>query len=224
MDEPDHEQALLAEQVAYYRARAPEYDRTAYGDDLADARARIARTLDRLDPRGNVLELACGTGMWTEALAARSEHLLAVDTSPEALAIARTRVPAEVRLEVADVLRGNPPWRPAERYDVVAMAFWLSHVPRTQTMPFLDRVGSWLAPRGRLLVVDQPLGADTHEEYDGAGADGAVRATTDGTTHRLVKVYLDPEALSAGLSERGWQVAWQVDEGWLTLQLAKDPR
>jgi ubiquinone/menaquinone biosynthesis C-methylase UbiE len=217
------EHALLADQVAYYRARAPEYDRTAYGDDLSEARSRISRALDQLDPRGNILELACGTGMWTEGLAARAEHLLAVDTSPEALAIARKRVPAEVRLQVADVLRDDPPWSPTERYDVVVMAFWLSHVPRSQAISFLDRVGGWLAPGGRLLVIDQPVGADTNERYDDARADVAVRATTDGTAHRLVKVYLDPEALSAALSERGWQVAWRVDDGWLTAQMATDP-
>ena len=219
----DDERALLADQVAYYRARAPEYDRTAYGEDQAGAQARIARTLDRLDPRGNVLELACGTGMWTEALAVRAEHLLAVDSSPEALAIARTRVPEAVRLQVADVLRDDPPWSPTERFDVVVMAFWLSHVPRSQAMSFLDRVGGWLVPGGRLLVVDQPVGADPSERYDDVRADVALRAITDGTTHRLVKVYLDPAALSAALSTRGWQVAWQVDDGWLTLQMAKDP-
>jgi len=219
----DDEHALLADQVAYYRARAPEYDRTAYGNDLALARARIARILDRLDPRGSILELACGTGMWTEALAARAERLLAVDTSLEALAIARPRVPAEVRLQVVDVLRDDPPWSPTERFDAVLMAFWLSHVPRSQAMPFLDRVGSWLVPGGRLLVVDEPVGADTHERYDDARADVAVRATTDGTTHRLIKVYLDPEGLTAALSERGWRVGWQMDEGWLTLQMTKDP-
>jgi demethylmenaquinone methyltransferase/2-methoxy-6-polyprenyl-1,4-benzoquinol methylase len=219
----DDEHDLLADQVAYYRARVQEYDRTAYGDDLSFAQARIANILDRLDPRGNILELACGTGMWTEGLAARAEHLLAVDTSPEALAIARTRVPAEVRLQVADVLRDDPLWSPTERYDVVVMAFWLSHVPRWQAISFLDRVGGWLAPGGRLLVVDQPVGAEANERYDEERADVAVRATTDGTTHRLVKVYLDPEALSAALSARGWKVAWQVDDGWLTGQMAKDP-
>jgi hypothetical protein len=59
---------LLAEQVAYYRRRAGEYDETAYGD-LDAARARITRLLAALRPAGNVLEIACGTGVWTSALA-----------------------------------------------------------------------------------------------------------------------------------------------------------
>jgi hypothetical protein len=53
---------LLAGQVAYYRRRAGEYDVTAYGD-LGAAQTRITRIVAALRPAGNVLEIACGTGM-----------------------------------------------------------------------------------------------------------------------------------------------------------------
>jgi demethylmenaquinone methyltransferase/2-methoxy-6-polyprenyl-1,4-benzoquinol methylase len=59
---------LLAEQVAYYRRRAGEYDVTAFAD-LDAGRARISRIVAALRPAGNVLEIACGTGLWTGALA-----------------------------------------------------------------------------------------------------------------------------------------------------------
>jgi ubiquinone/menaquinone biosynthesis C-methylase UbiE len=59
---------VLADQVDYYRRRAGEYDVTAYGD-VAAARARIARLVAEMRPTGRVLEIACGTGLWTEALA-----------------------------------------------------------------------------------------------------------------------------------------------------------
>jgi hypothetical protein len=58
---------VLADQVHYYRRRAGEYDVTAYGD-VAAARARIARLVAQMRPAGSVLEIACGTGLWTEAL------------------------------------------------------------------------------------------------------------------------------------------------------------
>jgi SAM-dependent methyltransferase len=59
---------ILADQLAYYRHRADEYDATAYGD-VAAAGERIARLVARMRPTGRVLELACGTGLWTRALA-----------------------------------------------------------------------------------------------------------------------------------------------------------
>ena len=59
---------VLADQVEYYRRRAGEYDVTAYGDVPA-VRVRIARLVAEMRPAGSVLEIACGTGLWTEALA-----------------------------------------------------------------------------------------------------------------------------------------------------------
>jgi demethylmenaquinone methyltransferase/2-methoxy-6-polyprenyl-1,4-benzoquinol methylase len=83
--------ALLAEQLTYYRRRAGEYDRTAFGDVEA-AGERIAAIVADLRPTGNVLELACGTGMWTRALLWWADTLTAVDGAPEMLAEARARV------------------------------------------------------------------------------------------------------------------------------------
>lgn len=54
--------ALLAEQMAYYRAGAAEYDRPyAEYEDLQ----RLLAVVDDLPIAGDVLELACGTGQWT---------------------------------------------------------------------------------------------------------------------------------------------------------------
>ena len=58
--------ALLAEQVAYYRARAQEYSETAIPElptgELMRARDDLIAALDEFRPSGHVLELACGPG------------------------------------------------------------------------------------------------------------------------------------------------------------------
>jgi hypothetical protein len=54
----DEVQALVAEQVAYYRAHAPDYDDAYLGKDWD-------RCVEELPITGDVLELACGTGHWT---------------------------------------------------------------------------------------------------------------------------------------------------------------
>ncbi len=82
---------VLADQVGYYHRRASEYDVTAYGD-VAAARDRIARLVAQMRPSRRVLEIACGTGLWTEALVAVADTVMAIDAAPEAVAIARDRV------------------------------------------------------------------------------------------------------------------------------------
>jgi len=94
---------VLADQVGYYRRRAGEYDVTAYGE-VAAARARISRLVVEMHPTGTVLEIACGTGLWTEALAGLADAVTAIDAAPEVVDIARERVTsANVTFEVADV-------------------------------------------------------------------------------------------------------------------------
>jgi SAM-dependent methyltransferase len=82
---------ILADQIDYYRRRAGEYDVTAY-HDLPVAHERIARLVTEMRPAGRVLEIACGTGMWTDALAVSAETVTAIDAAAEAVAIARQRV------------------------------------------------------------------------------------------------------------------------------------
>jgi ubiquinone/menaquinone biosynthesis C-methylase UbiE len=73
---------LWREQIAFYRRRVGEYDITSYGD-LPRAERRIAALVGQLHPAGNALEIACGTGMWTQHLVAHARTVTATDAAPE---------------------------------------------------------------------------------------------------------------------------------------------
>jgi len=192
---------LLAEQVAYYRRRAGEYDATAYGDPDA-ARARITRVVAALRPAGNVLEIACGTGMWTGALAAAATAVTAIDAAPEAVDIARSRVTAaNVRFEVADVFS----WTAAARFDTVFFAAWLSHVPASRFEQFWRQLRGLVTGQGRVLFVDEHPDVRGKEDYE-PGSDEIIRRRLgDGSQHRLVKVFIHPGQMQARLRQLGWQ-------------------
>jgi 2-polyprenyl-3-methyl-5-hydroxy-6-metoxy-1,4-benzoquinol methylase len=200
---------ILTQQIDYYRRRAPEYDRTAY-PDLTASTARIDRVVAALAPRGRILELACGTGMWTRALAAHSTDVTALDASTEPIEVARTRCPAHVRFGVADVFD----WQPSDTYDVVFFGFWLSHVPTARLDAFFETVTSAVAPGGRLLFVDEHDAYPNKEEWSDQ-PEVAIREMTDGTRHPMVKVFLDPDDLCERLSRLGWAVSFEVDRAWL---------
>jgi ubiquinone/menaquinone biosynthesis C-methylase UbiE len=189
-------ETLLAEQVAYYRARAPEYDEVYAGKEQWD------QFIDELPITGDVLELACGTGRWTSLLAARARSVTAVDAAPEMLALARQRVrDRSVEFVVADVFG----WQPPRRYDTVFFAFWLTHVPPARFAAFWSTVGAALASGGRACFVDTSHREREHERVlPGQSTPIVRRRLRDGSQHRVVKVFDSPAELAARLAELGW--------------------
>jgi SAM-dependent methyltransferase len=193
----DDVQALMAEQVAYYRAHAPDYD-----NDIAGLHPDWSQAIDELPITGDVLELACGSGRWTRLLAARARSVTAVDAAPEMLAIARQRVGnLPVEFIEADVFA----WEPPRRYDTVLFAFWLTHVPPARFAAFWSMVGMALAPGGRVCFLDDGSRERAGERFVPDQVTPAVwRRLRDGSEHRVVKVYYSPAELAARLAELGW--------------------
>lgn len=202
---------VLAEQVEYYRQRAPEYDdwwlrtgsyagdgpafREAWFADVAEAEAALVE----FRPVGDVLDLACGTGLWTRRLVPYAGHITAVDASAEVLELNRRRLPdAPVEYVCADLFDWTPP---AGRYDVCAMTYWLSHVPADRLARIWSLVDRALRPDGRVFVVDSTI---PNRQY--AGGELERRRLADGREFTVVKRYERPETLQAGAARHGWDL------------------
>jgi demethylmenaquinone methyltransferase/2-methoxy-6-polyprenyl-1,4-benzoquinol methylase len=200
----DELEALLAEQVAYYRAHATEYEINSPWPHDKGLRAAFSVALDAFQPRGDVLELACGPGMCTEALAPYASRLDAVDVSPEMLAIAAARVPGKhVHFIESDIFR----WQPARGYDVVFFSAWLSHVPPQRFEPFWELVGRCLKRDGRVFFIDElPAEAAYEHRILGAIAPAVERPLEGGARYRVVKVFHTPDELRQKLTKLGWDV------------------
>jgi SAM-dependent methyltransferase len=194
---------LLGEQIAYYRARAAEYDASAPWEVEEGSRSQLIDALRTFGPRGRVLELACGTGVWTEELARGCDQLTALDASPEMLEIASKRLAGRgVRFIRADIFG----WRPDQRYDTIFFSAWLSHVPPQRFKSFWSLVGASLSDTGRVFVIDElPAGAAEEEMVAGTVAPVVSRPLRDGARHRAVKVFYEPEGLRRRLAALGWQ-------------------
>jgi demethylmenaquinone methyltransferase/2-methoxy-6-polyprenyl-1,4-benzoquinol methylase len=208
---------VLAEQIAYYRARAGEYDewflrqgRYDQGPELNRQRfaevAEVQAVLERHAPYGRVLELACGTGWWTEQLAHHAERIMAVDASPEVIEINRQRVQrAKVTYDIADLFA----WKPRERYDLVFFSFWLSHVPSERFAPFWELVRAALVPGGRVFFIDSRYAQTStarDQPLEGIHAVTLQRRLNDGREFRIVKVFYAPDELSHRLHSVGWDI------------------
>lgn len=201
---------ILDEQIAYYRARAGEYDRTVLGtpatdstDDSVDQfQGDLGTARDLLQhhgPYNNVLELACGTGIWTGVLKPISKHITAVDAAPEMLEIVRQKLGDDnITYKQADLFH----WQPDRQYDLVYFGFWLSHVPPESLDNFLATVAKAVAPGGRLIILDQyaPTAADSQVAK---GDIYAERPLLDGRTFTIVKVFYTLDLLKEKLVNLG---------------------
>jgi SAM-dependent methyltransferase len=206
---------LVAGQLRYYGARADEYDATSLGV-RTEARQAVPAVVDGLDIRGDVLELGCGTGMWTIELVRHASSLTALDGAAEMLALARDRLAGKpVEFVLADVFE----WTPARRYDVVLSAFLVSHIPPEWFARFCEVVGSALRPGGRAVLIDE-LPSRSHFETVRDG-DVATRTLSDGSRHEIVKIFYDPDDLVAQLRKLGWDATvTETDLGWFVTELA----
>ncbi|HZC71715.1 MAG TPA: class I SAM-dependent methyltransferase [Jatrophihabitans sp.] len=129
-----------------YRVWSPTYDEP--GNPAFDTDEPVI--IDILDtlPAGDALDAACGTGRIARLLADRGHRVLGVDSSPEMLARARTRVP-EGSFQLGD-LTALP--APSGETDLVVCALALTHVP--DLAPALAEFVRVLRPGGHVVLSD----------------------------------------------------------------------
>src|SRR6478752_6177481 len=139
--------------LAYYEARAPEYD------DWYLRRGRYAR--------GPVHDAA-----WNAELDVAGQWLDGLDIARERLVAHKLRAHIHVR----------DAWAPADRQvDAVFTGFWLSHVPRERLDAFLAVVAGWLKPGGTYAFIDsRPDPQSGASDHPTPADDLSVRRLDDG--------------------------------------------
>jgi ubiquinone/menaquinone biosynthesis C-methylase UbiE len=213
---------VLQDQIAYYRARAGEYDEWFYRvgryDWGAERNAQwfaevetVVKALRAVGKVGTALELAAGTGNFTKELATMADHVVALDASPEALEINRDKVKsANVDYQQADLFN----WQPDAQYDLVFMSFWMSHVPPEKLDGFLENVRRATKVGGQVFMVDslrdktRTSSASNHADYDPESI-YHTRKLNDGQEYTIVKMFYD-ETLVAKLAEHGFKAQYHT--------------
>ncbi|MBQ0866368.1 class I SAM-dependent methyltransferase [Streptomyces sp. RK75] len=198
----------LDQQLAYYRARATEYDE---GYQRRMPIPTLRKAIADLPIAGDVLELACGTGQWTPLLAERARTLTASDAAPEMLELARQRVlEPSVRFEQIDVFN----WQPRAQYDTVFFAFWLSHVPSDRMSEFWHLLRDALRPGGHVVFLDDgPAKVQLEEPLASDGSPLVLRRLRDGAKHCAVKVLYGADELAGVLAELSWEARVRMVDG-----------
>ncbi|MDP9301917.1 MAG: GNAT family N-acetyltransferase [Actinomycetota bacterium] len=206
---------LVRSQIEYYDDRAPVYedlwfrrgthDRGPWVNEQWFAETAIVEAdLASVDASGDVLELACGSGLWTRFLAPRARRLVAVDASPRMLDLNRSHVAdPHVDYRQADLFS----WDTAERFDLIVTGFFVSHVPPSRFSDFWAKVARWLRVGGLVWIVDDatPLAAPPADTPSVGGPLHAHRRVIGDCEYTIVKLFYEPDVLTRWLDEIGWE-------------------
>jgi ubiquinone/menaquinone biosynthesis C-methylase UbiE len=192
---------------SYYAARAPEYDDVYLKPECQADIHRLQNWLPPMFAHARVLEIACGTGFWTQFIAPVASEVVAIDASPETIAIAERRIArANVSFLVGDAY--SLPQH-LGRFDAAFAGFWFSHVPKSRQLAFLAGLASALNPGATVLLLDNLYVAGSNHPISDEDSEGNTyqsRKLGDGSTHRVLKNFpleSDLNALVARLGSRG---------------------
>lgn len=189
---------------AYYAARAPVYDRVyEKAERQADLRHLEHWAPTLLEGR-TTLEIACGTGYWTQFIAPVVKKLVATDVSLETLRLARARDGVgSVEFRLADAYQLS---EALGTFDAAFCALWVSHVPKQRLRAFLEGLHRRLLPGSPVLLIDNASTQCRELPITATDAHGntyQTRVTDDQTEYRVLKNFPARDALIAATSGLG---------------------
>lgn len=190
--------------VKYYSLRAEHYDEKFHRDEpvrMAE-QADMISDMQTLFAGKRILEIASGTGFWTQALAETAAHITALDASDESLAVARSKgIPADkVSFVKGDAISFN---NIAGTFNGVVMNYWISHLPKNILPGHIERVLELLEPGSVIFAagdVYQPgIGGELIE--NGEEDSYKLRRLPGGSEHKVLKNYFTENQLRSTYSQ-----------------------
>ncbi len=165
---------ILEQMNEYYEKRADLQDAVmgfTSEDRTEKLMAPILRRCESYLAQRDVLEIACGTGNWTQLLAKRARSVVATDINESLLEKAKCKsYPCDkVVFRAADAyklgkLRG--------RFGAAFAADWWSHIPKSKIAVFLSGLHKRLKPGSPVIFVDMLPNRNLHRmfsHYDDEG-------------------------------------------------------
>jgi demethylmenaquinone methyltransferase/2-methoxy-6-polyprenyl-1,4-benzoquinol methylase len=201
---------------SYYTARAPEYDQVYLKPERQSDLREIERWLPPHFAGAAVLEVACGTGYWTQFIAQSAVQVVAIDASPETMRLAEHRVPkSNVQFLIGDAY--NLPQQ-LGKFSAAFAGFWFSHVPRAKRHKFLQGLNALLMPGSTVILLDNRYvegNSSPITETDSDRNTYQTRQLKDGSIHRVLKNFPSESELQSllhGIGKGGtfsiWQYYW----------------
>jgi ubiquinone/menaquinone biosynthesis C-methylase UbiE len=137
--------------TSYYNDRAKEYDKVYLRPEEQGDLSAATAIFQKIFANRKVLEIACGTGYWTEQISKTAAFVFATDINKSMLDIAMHRVNRpHVTFEIADMYN----LRSDTRFDGVFGGFIWSHILLQDLDQFLDKLSHLVIAGGDMVFID----------------------------------------------------------------------
>jgi len=181
----------------YYKKRAPYYDRVYEYPERADDIAFLKSTLPPRFSNIDVLEVAAGTGYWTQFICRTARSVLATDIAQEPLdELASRNLPITVQTKIVDAYELASLER---KFDGAFIGLLLSHIPQEKVELFFRSLHSVLHPGAKVVLIDNTKAQCQRlpiTRTDEAGNSYQNRELDDGSIHEVVKNFPGKEDLT----------------------------
>ena len=195
--------------IDYYAKRANEYEqiytKPERQNDLAILRKLCAQTLAGHD----ILEVACGTGYWTQVVSQTSKSITATDINEEVLQIARAKnYGCEVNFQKVDAFNLS---FPKNNFTAGIAAAWWSHLRKSEIRNFLSQFHRQFSPGALMVFMDNkfvPGSSTSISRTDDEGNTYQVRKLENGNEYEVLKNFPDEKETKKILADSAVEICW----------------
>lgn len=185
--------------IDYYRLRAPEYEQIHYRNiperkkEIDDERKRLRGIVTGK----TVLDLACGTGFWTEIISETANIVVACDFSMEMIEQAKRKHYTCLTEFIQGDLYKTP--FADQSFDILTLGFWFSHEPKQNYSSFFITLKRLIKNNGMIWMIDNNPPAEG-SQMDSTGVDKfdnnyKIRKLNNGSEFKIIKNYFTREDL-----------------------------
>ena len=188
--------------VSYYSDRAKEYEKVYLNPVEQEDLQTAKKIFQDLFANKSVLEIACGTGYWTERIAKTATSIYATDINESVIEIAKERQKDNITFAVADMFD----FTPVEKFDAVFGGFIWSHILLQDLDKFLEKISGFVKPNGTIVFIDGNAVEGTNHDLknitktDEFGNTFQMRKLENGTKHLVLKNFPKKKFLIQKLS------------------------
>ena len=186
----------------YYAKRASEYEQIYEKAERQDELEWLRGRIPALFVGRTVLEVACGTGYWTQYIAKSAKKVYACDINDSVLEIAREKPIGKDKVEFfkadAVTLEGVP-----AGCDAAFAGFWWSHVKKSGVERFVANLATRLEPGARVVILDNVFVAGSSSAISRRDAEGNTyqkRKILTGEEYEVLKNFPSADELGAAVA------------------------